>query len=140
MKIYKIITFTLSVQFLLTWISLSKDIHSASIQNATLDIVGLYITTAFWSILSAIFILSFKKGLLSFLSKFVFFLISIFNILVLLWISYGVITEGPLNESGLIFIVFPIYGFFLFIGGAILGTIIYFIKNKIQQRNIQTKH
>ncbi len=54
-------------------------------------------------------------------------------LLVLLYLNVLVLRNGKLGESGLLFFVVPIYGFYIFIGSIILGTIIFFIRKKLKR-------
>ncbi len=136
MKLRKLIIIFLITQVFLTWFSLSKDIDIADLT----DIILIPIFVMGWSIFSGIFALFFNKNnIFDFVSKFSFFSISTFNILALLFLSFNVLLNGPMREAGLIFIAFPIYGFFVVTGSIILGIIIFFIRKKLKEKNLSAK-
>ncbi|MPV85120.1 hypothetical protein [Ostreibacterium oceani] len=130
MKTKKLIIILLIVQLLLSWASLSKDLDIADSKDIILG--PLFIMG--WSIFSGIFALLLNKNnIFDFVSKFSFFAISSCNILALLYISFAVLVNGPLRETGLIFIAFPIYGFFVFVGSIVLGVITFLVKKKLRK-------
>lgn len=130
MKKNKLVVLFLTVQVLLIGLALHKDLGVIGAINFQ-NIISIVLFIMGWSLFSAVFaIFAKEESEFSYVSKFVFFLISSLNIAELLFISIGVILGGPLNESGLILIVFPFYGFFALIAGSILGTIVYHIKNR----------
>ena len=125
-------------QILLTWVSLHKDMPIAT--ASTMDIVVMPLLVVGSTIIPAVWALAAKKGEAPFfIGMFTFLFISSINILGLLYIIYGVLFYGPLNESGLIFIAFPAYGFRLFIGGVISGAIIYYLRKYLEKRRINEK-
>jgi len=126
-----IIVILLLVQMFLTWLSLLRDFMASGV--STMDIIGMPFLVMSWAVLASIFyILSEKGKIFSFIFGFAFYVVSIFNIGLLLFILIQSLIYGPLMESGLIFIVFPLTGFCLFFGGILLGLIVYKIKGKIK--------
>ena len=129
MKTKKLIKILLIIQIFLTLLAL----------NTGLDITLVYalfltLLVTGWSIFSGIFALKLnKKNIFNFVSKFTFFSISSLVLLVLLYLNVLVLRNGKLGESGLLFFVVPIYGFYIFIGSIILGTIIFFIRKKLKR-------
>lgn len=123
----KLIPILIITQILLTWISISRDVEITD----TFSIIGMPFLVASWAMLTGI-ITAFlnKKNMADFVSYFIFLAVSASNILGLLYIIIGVISDGALNESGLIFVAFPAVGFFAIIGGAILGSIVYLVKKR----------
>lgn len=133
----RLVIVTLIVQVFLTWISLHKDITTIGLKGIL--VFPLFVT--FWAITSALILIFSKKQNIKYVSRITFTLISGINILILLFISLSVILGGPLRQEGLIFLVFPIYGFFVFLAGIILGSIIYYIKNEnLKSKNKKMKN
>ncbi len=132
----KIIIITLLIlQVLLSYMSVSKDSDLSSIK----DILFTPFFLVGFPIFLGIFALFFnKKNIFDFVSKCTFFSISIPSIILLSMISYNVLLDGPLKEGALIFSVFPIYGFWVFIGSIILWTTIFIIKNKVKEKKYKT--
>ena len=132
MKTKKLIITFLIVQLTLIWISISKDVDITDFEN----IIFIPLFAMGWSIFSGIFALLLNKNnIFDFVSKFTFFSISGFNILALIRISFGVLFIEPLRESLAIFIIFPIGGFYIFIGSIILGIIAFLVRKKLKERN-----
>ena len=127
---YLIISIIL-LQVILTWLSLIKEGNFFSYE--TLIFMPLFVCS--WSFILAIIALLSKKEPFSFISIFVFFVLYSLNILGLLYILASVILRGPLRESGLIFIAFPIYGFFISFGSIIVSMIAFYAKNRLQNKN-----
>lgn len=118
-------------QVLLTWITISEDININITIFQIMDLVGIPILVIGWAMFTGLIALFLnKKNMADFVSFFIFLSVSAVNILGLLYIIIGVIMDGPLNESGLIFIAFPAFGFFTVIASAIIGSIVYLVKNK----------
>lgn len=127
----KLIVIFILTQIVLTFISLAKDIAPFNIE----DLIGMPLLVCGWSLFAAIpaFLLN-KKNIFGFTSIFVFFVVSSLNILGLLFIIHMMLRNGPLREAGLIFLGFPIYGFFALVSSEIVGMIIFLIKKKYELR------
>ena len=127
----KLIAIFIITQIVLICISLSKETPAINIA----DIMGMSLIICGWSLLAAIpAILLKKNNIFAFTSNFVFFVVSGLNLLGLLYIIHAVFKDGPLREAGLIFLGFPIYGFFAVVSSEIIGMIIYLAEKRYEMR------
>lgn len=111
---------------MLAAISVSKD------GGGVIDLIGIIIWCT-WAPLIAVFLLrnSFQTKSLYRYSVFgVFVATSLFSFITLTIISFQTLVHGPLNESGMMFMIFPI-GFVNFgVVGAVIGAVVHWINNR----------